>query len=243
MWTGDAIRHQAAALYRSAFGMTCNAADAEDLVQETFATAFAASGRFQAGTDLGGWLYRIMFNMFADGYHKRRREPLLAADPVDRQTDLRWSPGSADGASAEEHALGNLLQAEIVAAIRALPARHRLMICLADLKGLGYRQIADLTGVPVGTVKSSLHRGRGQLRATLTARYPVQTDDVGGRADSCTARRSAPPTAGRCPIGDTGRVRVAACPKRSPSPGQRGTKDPHDRDVRHQESLPCWACW
>jgi len=169
VWTGDAIRHQAAALYRSAFGMTCNAADAEDLVQETFATAFAASGRFQAGTDLGGWLYRIMFNMFADGYHKRRREPLLAADPVDRQTDLRWSPGSADGASAEEHALGNLLQAEIVAAIRALPARHRLMICLADLKGLGYRQIADLTGVPVGTVKSSLHRGRGQLRATLTS--------------------------------------------------------------------------
>jgi RNA polymerase sigma-70 factor, ECF subfamily len=169
VWADDVIRHHAAALYRSAFGMTRNAADAEDLVQETFAKAFAAPGRFQPGTNLGGWLYRIMFNTFVDGYRKRRREPLLAADLASRETDPRWSPGSADGTSAEEHALGNLLQAEIVAAIRALPARHRLMVYLADLKGLGYRQIADLTGIPVGTVKSSLHRGRGQLRATLTA--------------------------------------------------------------------------
>jgi RNA polymerase sigma-70 factor, ECF subfamily len=161
--------------------MTRNAADAEDLVQETFAKAFAAAGRFQPGTNLGGWLYRIMFNTFVDGYHKRRREPLPAADPVDSQTDLRWSPGSADGTSAEEHVLGNLLQAEIVAAIRALPTRHWLMVHLADVKGLGYRQIADLTGIPVGTVKSSLHRGCGQLRATLTAHYPVRTDEVGGR--------------------------------------------------------------
>ena len=67
VWTDDVIRHHAAALYRSAFGMTRNAADAEDLVQETLAKAFAASGRFQPGTNLGGWLYRIMFDAFVDG--------------------------------------------------------------------------------------------------------------------------------------------------------------------------------
>ena len=65
LWTDDAIRRHAARLYRSAFRMTRNAADAEDLVQETFARALAASGRFQPGTNLGAWLYRIMFNTFA----------------------------------------------------------------------------------------------------------------------------------------------------------------------------------
>jgi RNA polymerase sigma factor (sigma-70 family) len=89
-----------------------------------------------------------------------------------RETDLRWSPGSAGGTSAEEHVLGNLIQAEIVAAIRALPSRQRLMVYLADVKGLGYRQIADLTGIPVGTVKSSPHRSRGQLRARLAGGPP-----------------------------------------------------------------------
>jgi RNA polymerase sigma-70 factor, ECF subfamily len=181
VWTDDVIRHHAAALYRSAFAMTRNAADAEDLVQETFAKAFAASGRFQPGTNLGGWLYRIMFNAFVDVYHKRRREPLMGADPAGRETDLRWSPGSGDGMSAEERVLANLVQAEIAAAIRALPPRYRLMVYLADVKGLGYRQIADLTGIPVGTVKSSLHRGRSQLRARLAAVYPVRANGVGRR--------------------------------------------------------------
>jgi len=156
VWTDDVIRHHAAALYRSAFAMTRNAPDAEDLVQEAFARALAASGRFEPGTNLGGWLYRIMFNAFVDGYHKRRREPQLAVDPT-------------DGTSAEEHVMRNLVQDEIVAAIRALPSRYRLMVYLADVKGLGYRQIADLTGISIGTVKSSLHRGRGQLRTRLVA--------------------------------------------------------------------------
>jgi len=140
-----------------------------------------------------------MFNAFVDGYHKRRREPLLAADLASRETDLRWSPSSADGTSAKEHALGNLLQAESVAAIRALPTRHRLMVYLADVKGLGYRQIADLTGIPVGTVKSSLHCGRGQLRARLAVQYPVRTNDAGGRLTVAPRDVRALATAARCP--------------------------------------------
>ena len=161
LWTDDAIRDHAARLYRSAFGMTRNAADAEDLVQETFARALAAADRFQPGTNLGAWLYRIMFHTFVSDYRKRRRELMLSAIPADRE------PRPAGGRSAEEYALGRVAQAEIVAAIRALPPGYRLTVYLADVKGLGYRQIADLTGVSVGTVKSSLHRGRGQLRARL----------------------------------------------------------------------------
>jgi RNA polymerase sigma-70 factor (ECF subfamily) len=169
VWTDDAIRRHAAWLYRSAMGLTRNSADAEDLVQETFAKAFASSGRFQPGTNLGGWLYRIMFNTFADDDRKRRRESLLAAGLASRETDPLWSRNSADGRSAEEHVLGHLVHAEIVAAIRALPPGCRLTVYLADVKGLGYRQIAELTGTSVGTVKSSLQRGRGQIRARLGA--------------------------------------------------------------------------
>ena len=172
VWTDDAIRHHATRLYRSALGLTRNATDAEDLVQETFAKAFAASGRFQPG-NLGGWLHRIMFNTFADGYRRRRPEPLLAADLASREADLAWSRESAEGRSAEEHVIQGVIQAEILAAIRTLPPGYRLMVYLADVKGLGYRQITELTGISLGTVKSSLHRGRGRLRARLGATAPV----------------------------------------------------------------------
>jgi len=174
VWTDDAIRGHAARLYGLAFGLTRNKADAEDLVQETFAKAFAASRGFQPGTNLGAWLYRIMFNTFADDCRKRRRDPLPTADPVSREVDPPWSRDSADGQSAEEHVLGRVVHAEIVAAIRALPPGSRLAVYLADVKGLGYRQIADLTGISLGTVKSSLHRGRRQIRARLGAPCPAE---------------------------------------------------------------------
>jgi RNA polymerase sigma-70 factor, ECF subfamily len=174
VWTDDTIRRHAAWLGRAALGLTRNAADAEDLVQETFAKAFASSGRFQPGTNLGRWLYRIMFNTFADDYRRRRREPLLAGDLTSREADPYWSRNSADDRSAEEHVLERLVHAEIVAAIRALPPGYRLTVYLADVQGLGYQQIADLTGISVGTVKSSLHRGRGQIRARLGTVSPVE---------------------------------------------------------------------
>jgi len=172
VWTDDTIRRHAAWLGRAALGLTRNAADAEDLVQETFAKAFASSDRFRPGTNLGRWLYRIMFNTFADDYRKRRREPQLTTDLTGREAELPWSPNPADGRSAEEHVLERLVHAELVAAIRVLPPGYRLTVYLADVKGLGYRQIADLTGVSVGTVKSSLHRGRGQIRARLGTLSP-----------------------------------------------------------------------
>ena len=169
VWTDDTIRRHAAWLGQAAMGLTRNTADAEDLVQETFAKAFASSDRFQPGTNLGRWLYRIMLNTFTDDYRKRRRERLLGAGLTSSEADPPWARNPADGRSAEEHVLERLVHAEIVAAIQALPPGYRLTVYLADVKGLGYRQIADLTGISVGTVKSSLHRGRGQIRARLGA--------------------------------------------------------------------------
>ncbi|HXZ78057.1 MAG TPA: sigma factor-like helix-turn-helix DNA-binding protein, partial [Streptosporangiaceae bacterium] len=80
---------------------------------------------------------------------------------------------SRDG-SAEDQVVGRLLEADITAALRALPDKHRLVVYLADLQGLGYRQISALTGIPLGSVKSCLHRARYRLRTELGA-YAAQS--------------------------------------------------------------------
>ena len=170
-WADDVLRGCAARLYPAAARMTGSAPDAEDLVQETFAKALSAWGQFRPGTNLNAWLHRIMTNIYISGYRTRQRQPpLVSGDAAGWQLDFtRSRPGTAR--SAEDHVIAHALDADIVTAMRALPARHRMTVYLADVQGLGYRQICDLTGMPAGTVKSSLHRGRTRLRAQLQAMY------------------------------------------------------------------------
>ena len=163
VWAEDVLRAYAASLYPAALRMTGNPPDADDLVQETFAKALAASERFQPGTNLNAWLRRIMLNTFISGYRKRRAGPrLVTADASGSQPFI----GQYD-ISAEDQVVRRLLDANLTAALRALPHRQRMVVYLADLEGLGYRQISALTGIPLGSVKSSLHRARCQLRAEL----------------------------------------------------------------------------
>ena len=144
--------------------MTGNPPDADDLVQETFAKALAASGQFQPGTNLTAWLRRIMLNTFISGYRKRRAEPqFVTADG----TGSRLLYAQSHDGSAEDQVFRRLLDASLTAALRALPDRQRMVVYLADLEGLGYQQICALTGIPLGSVKSSLHRARSRLRAEL----------------------------------------------------------------------------
>jgi RNA polymerase sigma-70 factor, ECF subfamily len=174
VWTGDVLTRHAVGLYPAALRLTRNHADAEDLVQETFAKAIAASGRLQPGTNLGAWLHRIMINTFISGYRKSRREALLlsriAAQPglPDRQ--------GADATSAEDCVVGSMIDADVAAAVRALPPPNRLAVYLADVEGLNHRQISDLTGMSIGGVKSCLHRSRGRLRDQLAAH--AQADHI-----------------------------------------------------------------
>jgi len=164
VWAEDVLRDYAASLYPAALRMTGNPPDADDLVQETFAKALAASEQFRPGTNLNAWLRRIMLNTFISGYRKRRAEPqLVTADTTGTQL---LSAQSHDG-SAEDQVVRRLLDANLTAALRALPDRQRMVVYLADLEGLGYRQICILTGIPLGSVKSSLHRARSRLRAEL----------------------------------------------------------------------------
>jgi len=149
IWTDEVVKRHAATLYPAAFRMTRNTADAEDLVQETFAKALAASGRLRQGSNLGAWLRRIMTNTFISRCRRQRYEPLLTAmDPAVWEAGRTWPSNPADSGSAEEQMLGWVFHADVAAAMRSLPARYRVTVYLADIEGLGHRQISQLTGYP-----------------------------------------------------------------------------------------------
>ncbi|WP_439710221.1 sigma-70 family RNA polymerase sigma factor [Demequina lignilytica] len=156
-------------LYAAALRMTRNAADAEDLVQETYAKAFAARDKFTMGTNLKAWLYRIQTNAFINSYRKKQREPKRSdAESVeDWQLAAAAEHTSSGLASAEDHALDSLGDDEIRRALSELSEDFRMAVYLSDVEGFAYKEIAEIMDTPVGTVMSRLHRGRKLLREKL----------------------------------------------------------------------------
>ncbi|MDR0284198.1 MAG: sigma-70 family RNA polymerase sigma factor [Propionibacteriaceae bacterium] len=168
-------------LYGAAIKLTRHQSDAEDLIQETYAKAFTSFHQFQEGTNLRTWLYRILTTTYINTYRKAQRSPKLASHPdvEDWQLARAESHAGQPTASAEMEALGRLTDSRIVDAMKSLKEEYRYAVYLADVEGFAYKEIADILGIPVGTVMSRLSRGRAQLRQALQEIIGIKEDDDG----------------------------------------------------------------
>ena len=160
------------ALYSAALRMTRNPADAEDLVQETFLKAYRAFDRYEDGTNIRAWLYKILTNTFINSYRaaKRRPEKADVEDVEDLYMYRRLGElqAAGTGRSAEDEVFSHFTDDEVKEAIESLPEAFRIAVLLADVEGFSYKEIADITDVPIGTVMSRIHRGRKALQKALT---------------------------------------------------------------------------
>lgn len=150
-------------LYRVAYRITGNRADAEDLVQETFLKAFRAFHQFEEGSNCKAWLLTILRHTHLDQLRKRAKEP-----PTEAWDEMKPThDGFRLPAGEVEVALEGSLNAEVEEALRSLPPQQKLAVILADLEEMSYEEIARGLDCPVGTVRSRLHYGRALLRQRL----------------------------------------------------------------------------
>jgi RNA polymerase sigma factor (sigma-70 family) len=158
-------------LSRGARRLTRNAADAEDLLQDTLMHAYVGFGAFQEGTNLRAWLFRILYNRWVSTYRARQSRPTeILADDCTREHDVT-------ARSAEAEVLDVLPDADVKVAFAALPKGFRDAVYYADVEGYTYAETAVILGVPVGTAMSRASRGRQRLRVALAHRAPANTDE------------------------------------------------------------------
>ena len=156
-------------LYSAALRMTRNAADAEDLVQETYLRGFRGFAGFEEGTNLRAWLFRILTNSFINTYRAKQRRPQeTELDDVEELYMYRRI-GAVNPASrsAEDQLFDLFTDDEVKQALEDLPEAFRMPVLLADVEGFAYREIAEMLDIPIGTVMSRLHRGRKSMQRRL----------------------------------------------------------------------------
>ena len=147
-------------LRRFAYGLTGSIEEGDDLVQTACERALAAAGRFERGTRLDSWLYRILQNAWIDGVRRRRRGD-VGLDP----RELDAYPGGDAAAEAE----ARLTLMDVRRAVAELAPEQRAVLILVSVEGVAYREAAEILGLPIGTVMSRLGRARLALGRALEA--------------------------------------------------------------------------
>ncbi|MDQ7859735.1 MAG: sigma-70 family RNA polymerase sigma factor [Armatimonadota bacterium] len=175
-------------LYGTALRLTRNRAAAEDLVQDTFLKAWRSFRTFQEGTNARAWLYKILMNAYIDSYRRASRQP----DTVDHEdvgdfylyAKAHESDEYRRVGDPEEVLLSKIMDADVKAALEQVPEPFRAAVILADLQEFSYKEIAEILGIPIGTVMSRLYRGRRHLQRLLW--------DYARRAGYANGERAAP---------------------------------------------------
>ena len=156
------VRHFQRPVYRIAYGLTRNAADADDLAQETFMRAYQAIGRFRAGEPLFPWLARIATNLAFSLFRRRRRRPETSIEPL-VEAGRQWSVED----DPADHAERGERREQVQSAFETLTDEHQAVLVLRVVQDLSYEEIARVLGVPAGTVMSRLSRARAELKKKL----------------------------------------------------------------------------
>lgn len=156
-------------LYNTAYRMTRGAEDAEDLVQETYFKAFKYYDKFEEGTNLKAWLFKILKNTFINNYRKRKLEPRSVdfADIEDSFERIVRRDNNEQPSDPESEFFTGVLDDDVKRSLDSLPYDYRMVVILADLEDFSYKEIAEILDCPVGTVMSRLYRGRKLLEKSL----------------------------------------------------------------------------
>lgn len=176
------------ALHTFAYHLSFNDDDAKDLVQETFLKAYRALDSYEPGTNAKAWLFKILKNAYINQYRKKIRRPTKVdyEDYIGYQ-DLE-DQASVEYLDLREEIFDNLIGDEVTAAVNALPVDFRAVILLCDVEGFTYEEISRIIDIPIGTVRSRLHRARNMLKEKL-ASYAIRMgyEDKRGQRKSMNA--------------------------------------------------------
>ncbi len=156
----EVARNHGRFLYTVAYRLTGDHEEAQDLVQEVLLRVHRGLATYRPGS-MEGWLSRITTNAFLDEVRRRKRRPVEAL-PDEPDRVIAGAPSADDALDTAN------LPDHVQAALRALPEDFRAPVVLCDVVGFSYQEIADALGIPVGTVRSRIHRGRSQLKEALT---------------------------------------------------------------------------
>jgi RNA polymerase sigma-70 factor (ECF subfamily) len=162
----ETVPHQDA-LYNYALKIARNSDDAQDLLQETYYKAFKNYHQFENGTNSKAWMFMILKNTFINNYRKLKREPAkLDYDEIEDIYENIKSDQAKDN-NLDLDFYNDLLDDELSAALSRIPSKMREVFLLCDLEGYTYEEIAEITNIPIGTVRSRLHRARNLLQDEL----------------------------------------------------------------------------